>query len=266
MYDKNFILTQLENMGAPTDKPVIVHTSLRAIGEVVGGAQGLLDAFIEYFTDNGGLLCVPTHTWSNFGSKQEFILDMLSDKTCIGVFPSVAAGDKRGVRTENPTHSLAVFGEKKAVTKFVECDKRVLTPTSPNGCYGKIYDMDGYVLLVGVGQDKNTYLHCVEEMLNLPNRISDETVDMKVRFKDGSVKDRKFCYMRSDVIYDVSYYFPKLEPAFRAHGCIVDGFIGNAPTQLCSARKMKEVMELIKNNSGGIELMADDNPLDKKWY
>ena len=266
MFTKLDIINQLKSMDAPTDKPVIVHASLRAIGAVDGGAQGLLDALIEYFTKGGGLLCVPTHTWANFDNKEEIILDMLDDKTCIGVLPNVVASDKRGVRTENPTHSLAVFGERERVKKFVECDKKVLTPTSPNGCYGKLFDMDGYVLLVGVGHDKNTYLHCVEEMLNLPNRISDQAVDMKIRFSDRSVKNRKFCYMRTDVIYDVSLFFPKLEPAFRAHGGVKDGFIGNAPTELCSARIMKDVMELVNKRSGGIELMSDDAPLKREWY
>lgn len=38
MHTKLDIINQLKNMGAPTDKPVIVHTSLRAIGEVESGA------------------------------------------------------------------------------------------------------------------------------------------------------------------------------------------------------------------------------------
>jgi aminoglycoside 3-N-acetyltransferase len=266
MHTKLDIINQLKNMGAPTDKPVIVHTSLRAIGEVEGGAQGLLNAFIEYFTKDGGLLCIPTHTWANFDNKKDIILDMLDNKTCIGVLPNVAVSDKRGVRTENPTHSLKVFGAREMVEKFIESDKMVLTPTSPNGCYGKIFDMDGCVLLVGVGHDKNTYLHCVEEMLNLPNRISDKAVDMKIKDSDGVIKNRKFCYMRTDVIYDVSVFFPKLEPAFRAHGGVKDGVIGNATAQLCSARIMKETMELITKNSGGIELMSDDKPLKIEWY
>ena len=44
----------------------------------------------------------------------------------------------------------------------------------------------------------------------------------------------------TDYIDDVSLRFVKYETPFRYHGCIIDGFIGNAPTQLCDARKIKE--------------------------
>ena len=50
------------------------------------------------------------------------------------------------------------------------------------------------------------------------------------------------------------------------HGGVKDGFIGNAPTELCSARIMKDVMELVNKRSGGIELMSDDAPLKREWY
>ena len=70
MFTKEQILTQLNNLNVPNGKPVIVHTSLRAVGEIQGGAQTLLDALIERFTAYGGLLIIPTHTWANFEDKK----------------------------------------------------------------------------------------------------------------------------------------------------------------------------------------------------
>lgn len=69
-----------------------------------------------------------------------------------------------------------------------------------------------------------------------------------------------------DTRVDVSTHFPKLEPAFRAHGCITDGRLGNAAVQLCSARKMKEVMERIFRRANGEELLFDDQPLNEALY
>lgn len=88
MYTKKEILEQLKAMGAPRDTVVLMHTSLRAVGAVEGGAEALLDALIEYFTAEGGLFCVPTHTWHNLG--KEITLDMASDDTCLGAFSGVA--------------------------------------------------------------------------------------------------------------------------------------------------------------------------------
>ena len=265
MFSKESIKRQLKDLGSPKDKPVIVHISLKAVGEVQGRAQGLLSVLKGYFTENGGALIVPTHTWSNFYEQKEVFLDFNSSETCVGVFPNIALQDGTGVRTDNPTHSALVFGNNDIVEELTKEEPTALTPTAPNGVYGKLFNLDGCVLLVGVGQEKNTYMHAVEEILGVPDRLSDLPMKMKVKYKNGEIKERDFCYM-TERIGDVSLYFPKYEPAFRKHGAIHDGFIGNAKVQLCSARKIKEVMELIRSNSGGIELLADDTPIKEIWY
>ena len=267
MFTKSDIIKQLEQLEVPKDKPIIVHTSLKAVGEVEGGAQGLLDVLIEYVTVGGGLLVIPAHTWANFYElKKEITLDLGCKKTCVGTFPDIALEDSRGVRTLNPTHSVVVFGHKDRVEMFIENEDKTPTPTNPYGVYGKIFDLDGSVLLVGVGHNKNTILHCVEEMLQLPNRLSNDYAKMLIKKEDGTLIERLCRYMQAEGTDDVSQFFPKYEPAFRYHGAIKDGFIGDAKTQLCCARTMKDVMTLVAERSGGAELMTDDKPLNDSWY
>ena len=90
MITKEQLLDQLKTLKVPTDKPVIVHASLKSIGAIDGGAKTLLDALIEHITSDGGLLCVPTHTWANFERGDEIILDLFNPKTCVGAFPEYA--------------------------------------------------------------------------------------------------------------------------------------------------------------------------------
>lgn len=265
MYTKEFIIDQLKAMGAPQNSTVIVHSSLRAVGEVEGRAEGLLDALIEYFTADGGLLCIPTHTWNNM-RKPRITLDMTLGESCIGTLPRIAAADSRGVRSANPTHSMMVFGDRERAEEFVCGEEEVLTPTSPDGCYGKIYKRDGYVLLIGVGHNKNTFIHCIEEMIGITNRIDPVGTPVSVKYKNGEIINRVVNSFNEKLNGDVSEFFGKYEPAFRRHGCVVDGFIGSAQTQLCPARKLKEVVELVRKRSGEIELLHDGNPLDPSWY
>ena len=263
MFTKEQILTQLNNLNVPNGKPVIVHTSLRAVGEIQGGAQTLLDALIERFTAYGGLLIIPTHTWANFEDKKEIVLDYTSDQTCTGVLSNVALSDKRGYRSYNPTHSVMVFGDK--AKEFARLDDNVLTPCSPKGCHGKIINDGGYVLLIGIGQEKNTLLHCVEEILDMPNRISNLPVKMMIKKSDGSLTSREFHYL-TEKIGDTSLYFPKYESAFRYHNGITDGIIGNAKVQVCSALIMKKVASLIYERCEKAELFANDEPINPKFY
>ena len=263
MYTKEQLFKQLHDMNAPQNSVVLMHTSLRAVGGFEGRGEGLLDALIEYFTADGGLFCVPTHTWANLKDRETMpVLDMSSSETCIGVFPNIAAGRHDGVRSLHPTHSMMVFGDKKKAEEFISGEENIDTSTSPKGCYGKIYDRGGYILLVGVGHGNNTYIHCVEEMLDIPGRLSAEAVDVDIKLSDGSIMHRKLHHH----IGHVSEMFPKYESAFRHHGCIVDGYVGGAKAQLCDARKMKEVIEMIYRRSDKRDVIMLDEVIDEKFW
>lgn len=258
MFTKQDIFRQLEQMNAPRDKVVLMHTALRCVGQVAGGGQGLLDAMIEYFTKQGGLFCVPAHTWDCLGADQ-ITLDMTVPHTCLGAFSRIALEDPRGIRSENPTHSMVVFGDKEKASAFVANEPFITSPTAPDSCYGKLCTQGGYVLLAGVGQNRNTYLHCVGEMLQLPDRMGDTPRKFTVRRPNGQIIERPFYFYRCQLVRDISTLFPRYEIPFRYHSCITDGFLGNAPTQLCDAAGMKDTVALIVKNSNGEDPLSLSN-------
>ena len=166
----------------------------------------------------------------------------------------------------NPTHSMTVFGAADRVAAFVDGEDSIPSGTAPESCYGKIYREGGYILLIGVSHARNTYLHCVEEMLGMPNRITEESREVKIRLASGEVLTRFVKCHHTSFTNDVSLRFPKYEIAFRYHGAITDGFVGNAPTQACDAVIMKEVMELILQNSGDKDPLCDELTLSPLLY
>lgn len=264
IYTKGDIFNQLEKMGAPRNSIVMMHSSLRLVGNVEGGAQGLLDTLIEYFTANGGFFCVPTHTWRNL--KNDIVLDMTDPNTSLGAFSNIAAADSRGVRSENPTHSTVVFGNRKLAEELVKDELWVESGTSPDSLYGKLYKLGGKVLLVGVAQDRNTYIHAVDEIIGVPNRLSAEKREVTVKRASGELVKTSIYTHYSDFTKDVSRRFTRFETAFRYHGAITDGFIGNAPTQLCDARTIKKTVELIFKNRQGDPLAGDYEIIAPKLF
>ena len=263
-YTKAELFEQLRLMNAPRDSIVLMHSSLRLIGNVEGGGEALLSALVEYFTEEGGLFCVPTHTWNRIG--EEITLDVADPRTCLGAFSDLAVRSGLGIRTENPTHSMVVCGDAERARKFAEGEIDVPSGTSPESCYGKLFDMNGRVLLVGVGQNKNTYLHCVDEMLKTPDRMSEEPTRLTVKRLTGEIVERDITFYDESRYGDVSLRFAKYELPFRYLRCITDGFLGDAPAQLCDARGMKEAMELIYSRCGGSDPMSDDLPIPPAWY
>ena len=264
IYTKEDIIVQLSEMRAPRDRVVLMHSSLRLIGKTEEGAKTVLDAMIEYFTACGGLFCVPTHTWSNL--RNEITLDLSDPTTCLGAFSDFAAADPRGIRSENPTHSMMVFGDRERALEFIKDETDIQTCVAPESCYGKIYREGGYILLVGVAHNRNTYLHCVEEMLDVPNRLTAESREVRVKLESGEIITRRLRTHKTDFTSDVSARFVKFETAFRYHGAIKDGFVGNAPSQLCDARIMKETLEKIYKNSEGTDPLIDERALSPKLY
>ncbi|MBQ1212929.1 MAG: AAC(3) family N-acetyltransferase [Clostridia bacterium] len=263
MYTKSDIIAQLAEMKAPRRSVVHIHSSLRAVGDVEGRGEGLLDALIEYFVSEGGTLTFPTHTWINLIENKHPTLDVLNSKSCVGTLSNLALAHPDSRRTLHPTHSMAVFGNDFITDEFIECDNDVHTSTDPKGCYGRIYDSFGYILLVGVGHDRNTFLHCAEEMLGLPNRISAEPADVTVKHADGRIEERKLRYH----INNVHHRYPRYEAAFRYHGCIVDGFVGDAPAMLCDAVRMKQVLEMIYARADGVDVLLEtEGEIDEKLY
>ena len=47
MYKKAQLFSQLAELGAPRDSIILMHTSLKSVGDVEGRGEGLLDALIE---------------------------------------------------------------------------------------------------------------------------------------------------------------------------------------------------------------------------
>ena len=263
IYTKKDLLAQLELLRLPKGGIVLVHSSLRLVGQVEGGGKTVLDALIAQFTKDGGLLCIPTHTWNRIG--KEITLDLSDPKTCLGALSDLAAADERGLRSENPTHSMVVFGDRHRAEAFIVDELHLSSGTDPNSCYGKLYREAGHVLLIGVSHSRNTYLHAVEEILGTKNRLSAEK-DMTIRRKNGEIIRLRMRGHHTDFTSDVSARFPKYETAFRYHGAITDGFLGNAPVQACDAVRMKEVMELILSRSNGTDPLASEAQIPPKWY
>ncbi|MBQ4354684.1 MAG: AAC(3) family N-acetyltransferase [Clostridia bacterium] len=263
MFTRQTLFKQLAAMQVPQNVPVLCHTSLRAVGEVEGRGEGFLEALIDYVTADGGILLIPTHTWANVG-KDCVTMDVTSPETCIGTLPSIAAVHPKAHRSLHPTHSMAAFGDN--AEEFIAGECMVDSSTSPRGCHGRLWERGGKILLIGVGHNRNTYLHAVEELMQIPGRMSDALVPATIRLKDGSVIERPIHCHDSHGLGDISRRYPKYEEAFRHHGCITDGLLGAAKTQLCDCVKMRDVMLLIRERSGGAELLADDEPIPQKYW
>ena len=227
-----------DNAVKPTDT-VLVHISFRSLGGVEGGCDGFIDAMCEYLSD--GLFLVPTHTWANVTAESP-VFDVRSTVPCIGALPSVAAFRADGVRSLHPTHSLVAFGSR--AREFVQGEERATTPCPVGFAWSRLYDERAKILLIGVGLNRNTYIHAIDECIDLPDRLA-EPVTLYVVDYMGKRHELSFCKHGENT---GSENFGVFERALVESGALEYSQLGQAMVGIFDAVKGTDVItELWKN-------------------
>ena len=109
MYTKDDLMRGLKEMNIDPRGTLLVHSSMKAIGPVEGGADAVLDALSEYMKD--GLLVLPTHTWATVKDERN-VFDVLREPSCVGILPELFRKRPGVVRSLHPTHSVAALGRE----------------------------------------------------------------------------------------------------------------------------------------------------------
>lgn len=272
-YNKQQLKDQLESMGLKGDETILIHSSMKSIGEVDGGADTVLDAWMEYFKD--GLLLLPTHTWKTVNADNP-VYNPQTTPSCVGLLTNMFMKRDGVIRSLHPTHSMAGYGKNAA--EYLAGEEYNNTPCTPGGCYDRLKDAGGKVLLVGVGHERNTYIHSVEEVLNVPNRLSDMPMELVIELlkEDKDNKNKKLPhYNRADgwkkcidsnggydnnnklcrKVYVRKHYnaqqphisedFVKLNQIFLDSGVVKKVKFGDADSLLCDAKGMFNIVRQV---------------------
>lgn len=235
IYTKESLIRDLRNSGINPKGTLLVHSSMKAMGECENRGDTVIDAFIEFMQD--GLLIFPTHTWDDINEKHN-IYDPLTEPSCVGVLTNLFRKRKGVLRSLHPTHSLAAIG--KDAEEFIKGEELTRTPCSRNGCYGKLYDRRAQILFLGCNLSKNTFLHCVEEWNNIPDRLAETTQELFVKTADGLISCPQYRHHSS--VGDVSENYIKMEEAFIKTGMAKYCKIGNARSVLCEAAGVADLV------------------------
>ena len=259
---KQDIAAFLKEAGIKPDDKLTIHCSLRAIGKIENGADGLIDAFCGYLYD--GLFIVPTHTWDKVWRESPYY-DVRSTIPDIGTLAEVAAFRKDGVRSLHPTHSVTVFGNGAA--EFVRGEEKCASPAPLGSCISRLYEENGKVLLVGVGHERNTYLHSVDERLGIPDRLNPDPFEITIVDYDGNTLKSPPFHSHFTAASDrcVSEYYPNYKEAFEHTGAVTYSRLGNALTYVCDCRKMTDICRKIWERADR-DICISTEPIPGEWF
>lgn len=230
-------------MGIDPKGTMLAHFSYTSLGEVEGGADTVIDAFVEYMSE--GLMVFPTHTWSTVYAEQPSY-SVEHTACCTGIVPELARKRKDGFRSGHPTHSVVAFG--KEAEAFVAGDEKFGTPCARDSAWGRLLDRDATILLVGVGMNRNTFLHGIEEWVGVPNRISDKAYVLSSNLGEGNtvqVLSRQYIGFSAE-------QFPKVEEPLKVMGVINEGVIGDAKVLYHKTKILYEALVPILEENPGL--------------
>lgn len=239
------LLADFASLGVKPGMNLLAHSSLSSLGWVCGGAVSVIKA-LEAGLGPDGTLVMPAHSsdisdpahWGNPAVPESWwdVIRNEMPEYNMSLTPTRDMGKiaetfrkQDGVkRSGHPSASFCAYGKN---ADYVLQDAHYDYPQNEKSPLGRLYELDGFVLLLGVGHDKNTSLHLAEHKARYPG---------KRIVKDGFplVSNGTRAWHE---IEDILYYaddFPEIGKAFEATRACGVGYVGNARSVSFSQRAL----------------------------
>jgi aminoglycoside 3-N-acetyltransferase len=167
---------QLRDLGVKSGDVVLLHSSMKSLGFVVGGSQAVVQALLDVVGSDGTVV-VPTHTsdngepaywqhppvpqawWPVIREQAPGFDPAISPSRSMGVIAETVRTWPGALRSNHPVVSFAALGAQAADITAVHQLDDAFGDRSP---LGATYRLDGLVLLLGCGHGSNTSLHLAE--------------------------------------------------------------------------------------------------------
>jgi len=157
------VTEQLRTLGVEHGGVLLVHTSFRQVRPVQGGPLGLIEALRAALGPRGTLVMLS----SAADDDQPFDAATMPAAPDLGV---VADSFWRlpGVVRSNHPFAFAAAGPRAV---HITSDPLPIPPHTAESPVGRVRELNGQVLLLGVGHEADTTLHLAELLAGVPYRV-----------------------------------------------------------------------------------------------
>ncbi|MCA1060442.1 AAC(3) family N-acetyltransferase [Rossellomorea aquimaris] len=242
---KGHIVTDLKRMGVAKGMTLIVHSSLKSIGRVIGGPVSVILALEEAVGADGNIvmptqtehLCDPTEFEDGYTDEElKLIRDNmpifhpdLTPTSYMGFIPETFRKQDGVYRSPHPHTSFATWGKDARYLTQEHGHDFSLNEHSP---LGKLYELGGYILLLGAPTNSNTSLHLAEYRQN-NTFVKEKIWDVKV--KEGT---EEVWTTYRDINNESDDFDRLFDDFYRETDFVKEGMIGEATSYFMPMRQM----------------------------
>ncbi len=226
----------LDAAGIGPGDVLLVHSSLKSIGYVEGGPASVVRV-LQAAVSPGGTLVMPTFTY-NIAGWSLGAFDHAQTPSATGLVTEVFRRMPGVLRSCHPSHSFAAWG---AMAREIAHAPLGHSPLGEGSPLDTVRRAGGRILLVGVGQERNSSLHLAECLARVPYLSIAFTPGQG--YEIGLIRDPLESVPIPLPLVEVpgsSEGFPAIEPALRERGLVRDARLGQARCQLMDARSTVE--------------------------
>lgn len=229
--------SQLRSLGLAAGDVVLVHGALSRLGWVCGGPVAVLRAILGVLGPTGTVL-VPTHTaelsdpstwrnppvpgtwWATIRLAMPAFDPRVTPSLGMGALAELVRSWPGARRSDHPQFSFAALGP---AAQQLTADHRLDDGCGEGSPLARLYELNGWVLLLGVGHDSNTSLHLAEYRAGVRRPVQ-QTAPVLV---DGAAQ-----WVTWQDIDLYSEDFPALGEALEDTGSVTTGPVGQGVGRL----------------------------------
>lgn len=245
---------ELKSLGIEKGDRIFVHSSFKKLGFEGDESPDDAVSLLKELVGAEGTLGMPVFSFS-FSPEEMF--DPKSSPSKVGAISEAFRKSDGVVRSISPSHSVAFWGKDADFCARSTCG---LPPYSMAGPFGKLYQLDFKILMLGCGLAPNSTLHAVEHWAELP--YCRNGIHHSYSVHDGYTDGALSAYMpvgHRDFYRGENSINAKYAKLLKRHDALISGMTGKSMSYLMSAGKLVDICMAELEKSPDLFLCDDKN-------
>ncbi|MBI1279982.1 MAG: aminoglycoside N(3)-acetyltransferase [Anaerolineaceae bacterium] len=241
----DLLVEQFGQCGLQTGQTVLVHSSLSKLGWVAGGAQAVVQALIQVLGESGTLM-MPSFTtqntnpenWKHPPQPADWIAIIQANMPAFDAATSpprnmgaIADLFRIWPGTVRSHHPVGSFSARGVHADYLTNNHQLLDEFGITSPLARLYELDGYILLLGVGHGNDSSLHLAEHRATWPSKHS--VVEGSAVLVDG-VRE----WVRFDMLDLDTSDFVTIGEAYEKQAGLIRGRVGQAEVRFMKQRPL----------------------------